>query len=173
MGLWDGLKNIGLLIGRFIHWLFSLLPESHIEALPNMPNEQMSIELEASEKALVSLPYTWIIGGLATISILITVWFLSKTLINKGNLNRKSPKEVVTPKGSWLKVLLENLIRFLRHLTLRFIMLFPYYYYKPIYWCYQQVLNWGKKNGIPKQISETSQEYLIKIANKRMDYRRR
>ena len=45
-------------------------------------------------------------------------------------------------------------------------MLFPYYYHKPVYWYYQQILNWGKKNKIPKNPSETSQEYLIKIINK-------
>ena len=166
MGLWDGLKNIGLLIGRFIYWLFSLLPESHIETLPNMPNEQTAITPEVAEETLISLPYAWIIGGLAIILILITIWFLSKMLVRKRHLNKIRPKKVMIARESWLKVLLGNLTRYLRYLKLKFIMLFPYYYHKPVYWYYQQILNWGKKNKIPKNPSETSQEYLIKIINK-------
>ena len=42
-------------------------------------------------------------------------------------------------------------------------MAFPYFYHHPIYWNYHVLVKWGKKNGLPKKDTETTQEYVNKV----------
>ena len=166
IGLWNGLKNIGLLIGKLIYWIFSLLPEPQIAPLPDMPGQQGPIVSEKVAGNFIPLPYVWFLGALAILSVLIALWVLSKIMLEKRPINRIKTQDIMISHKSWIKILLKRLIGYLKGLKLKFMLLFPRYYINPIYWYYRQVLNWGKKNKIPKNPWETSKEYFIKVIAK-------
>lgn len=43
---------------------------------------------------------------------------------------------------------------------------FSRFYRKKVYWYFHQVVKWGEKNGLTRNASETSKEYMDKIIGK-------
>lgn len=163
MGVLEGLKWIALKIGRFLGWLFSLLPDPQMEATPQMPLEPIAMPSDPVEDSLISIPYIWIIGIGAILSIVIAMWFFTKLNINRKLPKSIKPKDIIISKEPWWIKLKRTLKTYLQHLKLKWCMSFSCYYHHIIYWNYHQVLKWGKKKGLQKMKSETSQEYVKKI----------
>ena len=54
---------------------------------------------------------------------------------------------------------------FFKRLAMKWRFMFPRYYKQTVYWYYNQVEKWGKKNGLQRLRSETSAEYVEKVIN--------
>ncbi len=164
IGSWRMLKWTGLQIGLFFKWLFSLFPEPEMGEMPAAPPGQKMITSEALEETTHAFPVIWMIAGTAVILTVIAVWYISR--LRKIRLTNKfgRPRHIVVIRepGWSIKSRFKNFLHFLR---LKWCMQFFRFYKHPIYWYYQQVLKWGKKNDILKEKTETSKEYIEKVIN--------
>ena len=167
VNIWGTLKWAGSIIYRLLIYFFSLfpLPDEEYDSEPFL-NQLPMINPEDMEQTLTDLPYRWIIVTVAVLLIVITLWFSTQFFKNKRFPNVKKPRNVSIVGEAWWTKLVKSLREYLRCLKMKFCMCFPYFYYKPVYWYYHQVVKWGKRNRVPKLKSETSREYINKLTAK-------
>lgn len=165
INVWETLKWAGSLILRLLTWLFSLFPVPEEEYLPDPIQGQIPIN-EYMEQANITLPYIWIIVTVAILLIILTLWFLTKFFKSYRLPKTKKPRKVSVIGESWWVKLIKSLRVILKSLKMKWFMHFPYFYHKPVYWYYHQVVIWGERNKVPKLKSETSREYINKLTAK-------
>lgn len=163
IAVWESLKWLVVKIGSFIFWFLSLFPEPELAPIPDAPAPQTNMLPKAMEETMHSLPMIWIIAAGAVLLIVLVIWLFSRLMIKMQFPKSLKPKHMLVTKESWWVHLKRNLKSYLRYLNLKWRMRFPHFYYYAIYWYYHQVVRWGKKNGFPKDKSETSQEYVKRI----------
>ena len=162
--VWEGLKWLTLKIGVFLHWLLSLFPDPKMEGvIPSIPPEQTVIPHDAIEKSFATLSYIWLIAGVAIVLILIAIWFFTYFMKNRRFSKVLKAKNIKITRESWAVNMKKKWKVYLQNLNRRWRMAFPYFYHHPIYWNYHVLVKWGKKNGLPKKDTETTQEYVNKV----------
>lgn len=159
----QSLKWMALKIYWLFVWFLGLFPNSGTKVSGGIPPERQNISSNAMENTFTSLPYMWLIIVIAILFIVVSIWYLKKVINSRQHPKTMKPKHIVIYYESWWIILKRKLISLLKSLKLRYLMNFSGFYYQPIYWYYHQVLRWGKKNGLTKLKSETSQEYIKKI----------
>lgn len=163
---WGGLKWVAVKIYIILVWFFSLFPEPEIKPIPDIPTDKMFVPPQGAEETFVSLSYIWLIGALSILIIVIVMWFFSRIIKNRKIPKTMKPKHIIIKNESFWVNFKRRLKILFKELKLKWLMKFPYFYYHSIYWYYNQVIKWGKKNGLPKLKSETSQEYVNKLIAK-------
>lgn len=162
MGIWEGLKWLAQGIDIFFGWLSSFVPQSEMEVIPGTPEEPIILP-GATEGVFNHLPSKWVIIGSIISLFIIALWVFTKAILNRRIQKSIKHKEIIITKESWWINLIRAFKSYIQYLKLIWCRRFPFFYYEIIYWHYHQVIRWGKKNGLPKLKSETSQEYVNKI----------
>ncbi|KUO59894.1 MAG: hypothetical protein APF84_03190 [Gracilibacter sp. BRH_c7a] len=164
MGIWEGFKWLALRIDSFLGWLSSFIDQPEMIEIPGTP-EEPTMPPGAEQGTFNYSPSKWITAGALTLLVLIAFWILSKLIRNRQISKPIYPKNLIITKESWWENFRRDLKAYLQYLKLRWHRRFPYFYYKSVYWHYHQVIKWGKKNGLVKLKSETSQEYVKRLIN--------
>ncbi len=165
MGGLSLLKSVVQLVFRFISWFLSLFPSSKEEGVfPELePAEQINLG-EMEEEIAFSFPVEWVIGCIIMIALLSAIWLLVKFLRKWQPPKRQVEQLMTVTRESWWLLLWKKSSAWLKDLKKKWRSRFSHYYKEPVYWYYKQVQNWGRQNGLPRSASETTKEYIEKIA---------
>ena len=166
------MNGVGLLkwltnnILEFIAWLFSLFPDSKTgRNLPEITAEELIMPEEKNGEVMFVFPLEWFAGILGVIVLVIGFIVLTKFLKQWQPPKPKKRQQVVIVKGSWWISFQKVMKAFFKWLAMKWRYMFPRYYKQTVYWYYNQVEKWGKKNGFRRLRSETSAEYVEKVIN--------
>lgn len=157
------LKWIVFKILSLFKWIISLTPITEIKSIPS-PLRSITIKpIETMVKPSSAGHYGATITGIAVVTTVIAIWNFHKILNKRNVLKSNNTVRVTIITDSLWMYLKKRLNYCLHYINMKWKMCFPYYYCNSIYWYYNKLLRWGKRNGIPKLKTETSQEYVIKI----------
>lgn len=162
IGIWEKLKWMLWMIGRFFAWLIGLLPDQKMEAVPGAPQNQQTLPSEIIEEKLFDLPYMLIAVILIILISVAVIWYLSRLKLSI-TFPQPASTGIVVYKSSWRENLKNFLKESLHRLKRKFCMRFSCFYFHPIYWHYYQIVKWGEKNGFYRKENETSREFIKKI----------
>ncbi len=161
---WDGLKYIGTTILGVITWFFSLLPVNEMEGtLPELEEIQELPGSEQTEEVIIGTISMWLVLVAGFLVVVCIIWVLSKLMKNRQIKPSIKMKRIMTVRGSWWRNSWKKWVTFLHLIKQKWRMRFQHFYHHPIYWHYDQVKKWGKKNGFSYKKHETSQEYVTEL----------
>lgn len=161
-----GLKWLWNQVISFLIWLSQFLPET--ETTPMILEEQNNLQIneEIPEEMIVSVPIEWLIAGAVIVGLIIVsfiVWLATRFLKRWKPPKIKKVERKFIYENSWWKQLLKQFRQLFYRLLIKWRKLFSRYYKEKIYWYFEQIERWGKKNGIVRTKSETSKEFIGKI----------
>lgn len=163
---WEAIKGIFLFLTSIINWFMGLIPDPPIvETIPNDPIQGLALPKQ-EEKIISSLPY---ILMLASMGILILVGLALRLLKLIKDIRRPKPMQVqdyYTIEGGWWRNLLGRVRKLFVGIRIKIRKSFAYFYHYPVYWQYYQIEKWGKKNGLARDKTQTSREYIMEIIEK-------
>lgn len=159
---WHGLLWVLQLIGDFFIWILSFFdsPE-HEGEVPGMMQDEAFIMDDIGEEIAFSLPLPWIFGSIGIIVMIIIFLLIARYL----KLWQPPSKNQVSPpfKTSSFALFIEACKRLIAWLRIKLRSSFQRFYIHNVYWYFFRLQQWGKKKGLPRQNSETSQQYIDKI----------
>ena len=160
--IWNGGVRLFLIILHAIGRIFSLLPARDQELIPGESTQSGQSEYEAMQQIEEVFSFELLVLIIGAILLVCTLWLVSRYV-----MRQKAPaRSVIHPVSNhrfWRR-LQETIRIFLKKLRHGIMTRFPVFYKHPIFWRYQQVEQWGKQQKIVRRSSETTSEYLQRLA---------
>lgn len=162
--VWNGVKWLGSIFTQFLLWFAHLFPDrpnGEIEGIQSGGGAGASNE---GEEMVFSFPIMWLLLGIAAIFAIVALMVIINVLKNRPSLvGEARPKKVIISKEPWWDYLMRKITALLLNLRMSWSQRFPHFYHDSVYWYFNQLKKWGKKNGLTLGKSETSQEYIHRI----------
>lgn len=157
-------KNLINYIFKFFAWIISLLPTPEGGGELEAPSPAQEIPpVDISEEIGFTIPLEWLIIIGIVLVFIIGVIFFAKFLKRWKPRQIKEKRTFTISNVSWWSIFLKKCKTFFQQLKRKWRARFIRYYKQPIFWYYQQVENWGRKNGRKRSATETANEYIERI----------
>lgn len=151
-------------IGNFFAWIFSFFGTPEMDGALPEAEPQTPIDMgEMQEEVGLSLPIGWIFAGVGLIALILLLFVFGRFLKKWRPVNvARSTIKKESRKLRW-SVLKEKIQQLIVRVKMLFRTRFARFYKREVYWYFQKVQKWGKKQGLLRGASETTGEYVEKL----------
>ncbi|MEI3605067.1 hypothetical protein SPD48_05140 [Pseudogracilibacillus sp. SE30717A] len=160
----NGVSWIFSRIWQFISWVFGLFEPSEIDGTLPEAEPQTPIEMGEMQEEITSLPIGWLFVGISVLIVILVLVILGYFLKNwrpSEQVSRLSNRRNKN-RFNW-RMIQQKIWQFIQRLKMRYRARFARFYKQEVFWYFNQVLLWGKKHGITRDTSETSEQFIEKL----------